>query len=382
MPPPSPFELQWLSRIDQLSAEQWDALFTDAPPFCRYAFLHALELSGCVGGQSGWMPYHLCIRRQGQIVALAPGYLKRHSYGEYVFDWSWADAYQHHGLAYYPKWISAVPFSPVTGPRLALAPGIQRQALLAAITPQLHQHGLALGLSGMQWLFPGREESLALSRQQWRQRLDIQFHWHNRGYANFEQFTDTLTARRRKAIRKERRCAEGLSIERFEGASITPALWQQFFLFYQLTYAKRSGHGGYLNQAFFDALGRTLTDNLVLIMARRGSHWLAGALYLKHQGCLYGRYWGCSEAIDDLHFELCYYQGIDYCIDHRLSRFDAGAQGEHKLRRGFEPTLTYSNHWVFQPQFDQAIAAFVDQETERVQQRLHEYRRLLPFKST
>ncbi|SDJ11680.1 hypothetical protein SAMN04488540_10550 [Ferrimonas sediminum] len=376
-----PFELEWLSRIDQLTASQWDLLFADAPPFCRYGYLNALERSGCVGGQSGWAPYHLCVRRQGQIAALAPGYLKRHSYGEYVFDWSWADAYQHHGLAYYPKWISAIPFTPVTGPRLRVAPGIQSESLLAAITPSLHHHGLSLGLSGMQWLFPRLDESQALARQQWRQRLDIQFHWHNRGYASFEQFTDTLTARRRKAILKERRCRATLTIERFEGAAITPALWQQFFRFYQLTYAKRSGHGGYLNQPFFEALGQALAENLVLIMARRGDHWLAGALYLKDKECLYGRYWGCTEAIDGLHFELCYYQGIDYCIDHGLCRFDAGAQGEHKLRRGFEPTLTYSNHLVFHPQFDEAIASFVGQETERVLQRMQVYHRQLPFKS-
>ncbi|TKB48328.1 N-acetyltransferase [Ferrimonas sediminicola] len=378
-----PFTLRWLDAIDSIEPPLWDRLFTDGQPFLRHGFLAALEASGSVGPASGWTPRHLLVETRRRVVAALPGYLKLHSYGEYVFDWSWARAYEAHGLNYYPKWMSAIPFTPVTGPRLGLAEGVDRQWLLMGLSDTLKAQGETLGLSGMQWLFPDRDLSDRLSRLGWRQRRDIQFHWHNRGYRSFNEFLARLTARKRRGILKERRGCQALVIERFEGEAITDELWRQFLACYRHTYAKRSGHIGYLNLAFFQQLSRRLPQAPLLVMAREAdqAHWFAAALYLKEDNALYGRYWGSLRGHKGLHFELCYYQGIDYCIDHGLSRFEAGAQGEHKLARGFEPHWTYSNHLLYHPLFDQAVADAVNQEQRQLDRVMALYRQALPYKA-
>ncbi|BDY05774.1 GNAT family N-acetyltransferase [Ferrimonas sp. YFM] len=378
-----PFTLKWLDAIDKIDAHSWDALFPDDQPFLRHGFLAALEVSGCVGKSSGWKPLHLLVEEEGHLVAALPGYIKLHSFGEYVFDWSWARAYEAHGLDYYPKWINAVPFTPVTGPRLGVADDVDQEWLLMTLSDSLKEQGQALGLSGMQWLFPEKALSDKLVRQGWRQRKDIQFRWHNRDYGSFDAFVSGLTARKRKNILKERKRCEDLVIERFEGDEITDDHWRQFLECYQHTYAKRSGHFGYLNLTFFRQLHRRLPNCSVLVMAREAeqSRWFAAALFLKGEDALYGRYWGSLKEHRGLHFELCYYQGIDYCIDNGLAQLDAGAQGEHKLTRGFEPNWTYSNHLLYHPLFDQAVADAVLQEHQQLRRLMKLYRSALPYKA-
>ncbi|EKE76257.1 GNAT family N-acetyltransferase [Gallaecimonas xiamenensis] len=372
--------IRFLSAIAQVPAAHWDALAQDHP-FVRHGFLAALEQSGAVGRGSGWQPQHLVLYEGDTLLAAMPLYLKQHSFGEYVFDQGWAQAYERHGLSYYPKLVAAVPFTPVTGPRLMLAKGAGQERV-AEVFAALIKHCQALGASSWHLLFPSPLQLAQLkdAMPDLAARQGVQFHWHNKGYGDFSDFLATFKARKRKTVTKERQQAQqGLTFKRLLGPEISEALWQRFYLFYRGTYLKRSGHGGYLPASFFPLLGQALGEQLLMVGAFAGEELVAASLFFKDGQCLYGRYWGCLEERDALHFECCYYQGIDYCIDRGLARFDAGAQGEHKLARGFEPVVTWSLHWLEEPAFAEAVAHFVQEEAQMLAQYRKEAAQRLPF---
>lgn len=369
------------ASIDEISQADWDRLAGQANPFLRYEFFQALEQSGCTITATGWQPCHLVFRVDGQIAGLAPAYLKTHSMGEYVFDWAWADAYQRHGLNYYPKLLIAIPFTPSQGPRLLLDPLLRNRFgdgglrdLLDTLITRLDAHSWHL-------LFPNAADQALLGHTDELHRIGCQFHWHNREYGNFEDFLWQLTSRKRKSIRRERRqvAEQGISFRRFHGRDIPDHVLTAFHVFYQATYLKR-GQRPYLNQSFFERVRTNLSEHLYLIIAVRDGEMIAGALFLRGEDTLYGRYWGCLDEYNHLHFETCYYQGIELAIELGLQRFDAGAQGEHKLVRGFEPVLTHSWHGVRHPGFREAIAAFVQDEAEQVEGYFQESLTLLPFR--
>jgi hypothetical protein len=316
-------------------------------------------------------------------VALLPLYLKQHSYGEYVFDWSWADAYERHGLAYYPKLLSAIPYTPATGPRLCSSKTLDA-ALCNEVVTVLQQHANTVGASSLHWLFPEPTACQQLSQAGLAARMGVQFHWFNHGFSSFDDFVSSFSSRKRKNLLKERRrvAEQGLLLERRLGTQTTAGDWQRFHYFYQLTYAKRSGHGGYLPAEFFTELATTMPEQLLLVSAQYQGETVAAALNFIGNDTLYGRYWGCSHDFEYLHFEACYYQGIEFCIEHGLSRFDPGAQGEHKIQRGFTPVRTWSNHWLAHPDFAAAVDDFLDRDRIASEQYLRQASELLPFKNS
>jgi predicted N-acyltransferase len=370
---------RFVESINVVEPAQWNAVLLSQYPFLRHEFLYALERSGATTRDSGWQVQHLLLEQGGQLVGHLPLYLKYHSYGEYVFDWSWADAYRGNGLAYYPKLLSAIPYTPATGPRLSLLPAFDvpevREQVMRELLQRCEQQASSLHI-----LFPGQgEETLwgGLSR-----RVAAQYHWFNRDYADFDAFLDEFSSRKRKSLRRERRrvVEQGITLRCIEGADINESLWTFFYHCYQMTYAKRSGHGGYLNESFFREVGTKMPDNLLMVLAERDGRPVAAALNFKDGQTLYGRYWGCLEELECLHFEACYYQGIDYCIRNGLQRFDPGAQGEHKISRGFEPVETCSRHWVVDERFRTAIDNFLREETVSMAAYIEDARELLPFK--
>lgn len=382
MPETKPLEVRFLLSITELPRQQWNALIGSDYPFLRHEFLALLESTGCTDRESGWQACHATLYRGGQLIALMPLYLKSHSYGEYVFDWSWADAWRRHGLAYYPKLVTAVPFTPATGPRLCLAAGEDSATIYPLVLQAIQQLAREQGASSWHLLFPEQEEAEKLALAGTALRVASQFHWLNRGYSSFEDFLNRFNSRKRKSLKRERRrvAEQGIEMRVLEGEQITPADWERFYLFYQMTYAKRSGHGGYLNREFFLGLAAAIPEHCVLVMAYRAQHAVAGALYFRSTNTLYGRYWGCEQELDCLHFEACYYQGIEYCIQHGLQRFDPGAQGEHKIQRGFTPVRTWSNHWIADPGFADAIEDFTQRERREIDHYIARASTYLPFK--
>lgn len=383
-------QIHFIDSIHQLAASDWDALCPQDYPFVRHAFLAALEDSASTTAAQGWQPQHLLIYQNQQLIAALPGYVKTHSYGEYVFDWAWADAYRRYGKHYYPKWISAIPFTPCYGVRLLQAAHLDsatQAQLWPTIINALNIYANDKGLSSWHCLFPTAAESDQLTQSGIAQRLGCQFHWHNNQYRNFDDFVAQMNSRKRKNILKERKQvnAQGFLFHVKTGVDLQPEDWDIFYQLYRNTYRKRSGHAGYLTAEFFQLLGKNLPDNVVLITATKPSGIdpkavIAASLYLRDATTLYGRYWGCFEEYDFLHFETCYYQGIDYAIAQDLSRFDGGAQGEHKIARGFVPTITYSNHWITDPEFRHAINHFIAQEAEGIKHYAQQASELLPFK--
>jgi predicted N-acyltransferase len=377
-------EASFVAGIDAVAASEWNALAGSSEPFLRHEFLSALEASGSVGGDSGWQPHHLLLREPAgnRLLAALPCYLKSHSWGEYVFDWAWAEAYQRARKPYYPKLLSAVPFTPATGPRLLLAPGQSHAQLLPRVLEAVRAETARRRLSSWHLLFPEPALADACAGSGLLHRRGVQYHWFNRGYRDFADFLDAFQSRKRKQLRRERRTVaeQDLVIERLVGRAIDTATWDCFYRFYQLTYAKRSGHGGYLEREFFHRLGAAMPERLLLVIARRNGVPVAGALNVIGDDTLYGRYWGCSEEHAQLHFELCYYQGIEFCIERGLARFDAGAQGEHKLARGFEPVLTDSFHHIENTAFREAIADFLAREQRAMRRYQHEAAAALPFR--
>ncbi|MET1046940.1 MAG: GNAT family N-acetyltransferase [Hyphomicrobium sp.] len=363
-----------VSSIATLDAEQWDACANPEPatfnPFVSHAFLKALEDSRTVGRQTGWLPRHLVINDDaGNISAAAPAYVKSHSQGEYVFDHGWADAYMQAGGRYYPKLQIAVPFTPVPGPRLLVKPGVRANSdeqVLAAASVEVARQG---GLSSVHLTFLDAAVASRLKALGFLIRVGQQFHWQNQGYATFDDFLATLASRKRKAVRKEREAAlaPGIAIERISGKDITEDHWDAMFAFYVDTGNRKWGRP-YLNRTFFSLLGETMADRCLLVFAKREGRYIAGALNLIGGDCLFGRYWGTIEHHPALHFEICYYQAIDYAITHNLPRVEAGAQGEHKLARGYLPVETHSAHWIADPSLRRAVERFLLQEREAVAQ--------------
>ena len=373
-------ELEICSSIKDIHKDQWHNWFGSDYPFLRYDFLKGLEETGCTNANTGWQPCHLILREGDTVIGVAPGFLKDHSYGEYVFDWAWADAWQRHGLQYYPKLVTAAPFTPATGPRLWLNPEVDSAA--AKLVSAVQQFCEQKGLSGWHVLFTERSQGAQLDALGLHPRQTTQFHWFNRGYASFDDFLAMFSSRKRKNLKKERARVreQGLTLETKSGDAITSADWSFFHHCYQTTYAKRSGHGGYLSRRFFTDTCPTLGDAVVMVVARKNDQPVAAALYFRSNNTLFGRYWGCLQEYEFLHFEACYYQGIEYCIANGLEHFDPGAQGEHKIQRGFEPILTRSSHWIVESGFDEAIAHFCARECEQVQGYRDDARTLLPFR--
>lgn len=358
------FDIRFHHSINELAPSAWDALAVDAGPFLQHAFLAALEDSGSVGAGTGWQPHHVAVRRKGEEAPclVMPLYIKSHSRGEYVFDWAWADAWSRFGLSYYPKLVTAVPFTPSTGPRVLARSGML-ETLSVLVLRRVREEMERLGASSWHVLFPDAGHVEPLRQQGLVLRRSSQFHWFNRQYADFDDFLSTFNSRRRKNVRKERRSVEqaGVRCHHFTGDRIDEALWDRFYQYYQQTYAER-GMQGYLSRRFFSLLGSLMPGSVLLVMAEQEGDWIAGALYLQDDRRLYGRYWGAEVEIPGLHFEVCYYQGIEHCIRRGLECFDAGAQGEHKLARGFEPVRTASLHWIEDERFRDAIRQFCEEE--------------------
>ncbi|MGB1139773.1 MAG: GNAT family N-acetyltransferase [Halioglobus sp.] len=358
------FTAEFLLGLGNITAERWNALAGTDYPFLRHEFLHGLEQTGCVSAETGWQPFHLALHRDDQLAAVMPLYLKSHSYGEYVFDWSWADAWRQNGLAYYPKLLSAIPFTPATGPRLCTAESEDERLCLDAALQAVRALASDKDLSSWHYLFPTEDISEHLLSLGLPRREATQFHWFNDGFKDFDDFLATFNSRKRKSLKRERRIVaeQGLRLDTMTGAQISDEAWEKFYHFYQLTYAKRSGHGGYLTRDFFLDTAAGMGDQVVMVLAYHGADAVAGALYFRSSDTLYGRYWGCEREYDCLHFEACYYRGIEYCIEQGLSRFDPGAQGEHKIQRGFRPVTTWSNHWIADPRLAEAVADFTRRE--------------------
>lgn len=386
---------QFHSSIKTISAPAWDALWPSDYPFTQHAFLSALEDSNSVDSgtshKTGWQPYHLTLSQGSRCVAAMPLYIKIHSYGEYVFDWSWADAYARTGLDYYPKIVNAIPFTPASGPRIGFDPELtseERTSLLNRMLGQVQSFAEENQMSSFHCLFPDASTSALFNKHSGQsenvlaRRSGYQFHWFNEGYENFEHFLQSFSSRKRKNIKKERKVAQshGLEIKMLEASAMQEKDWQDFYLLYQHTYLKRSGHGGYLGLDFFQHVAQALPKQVLLAAVRNEDSLVAGALFFRDQSTLYGRYWGSKLPLDQLHFEACYYQGIDYAIAQKIHRFDPGAQGEHKIQRGFTPISTCSYHQLYLRDFQFAVSEFVEQEARHVDAYIAECRESLPFK--
>jgi len=363
--------------VAEFDPADWDSCAGADNPFLSHAFLSALELSGSAAGPTGWQPVPIAIDgSDGRPAAIMPAYLKSHSQGEYVFDHSWAAAYERAGGAYYPKLQIAVPFTPVPGRRLlARDPALAPALIAAAETLVRNNH-----LSSAHATFIAEEEVPLFEQAGWLVRADLQFHWHNRGYRSFDDFLAALSARKRKAIRKERASAlPGLEVEHVTGAAIEERHWDAFWAFYQDTGSRKWGRP-YLTRTFFSMLGETMADRLLLIFATRGGLPIAGALNLIGANCLYGRYWGAIEEVPNLHFEICYYQAIEAAIARGLARVEAGAQGPHKLSRGYAPVATWSAHHIADPRLRDAVASYLDAERPAVLREIQELDEMTPFR--
>ncbi|MDT4291547.1 GNAT family N-acetyltransferase [Methylomonas sp. MO1] len=374
-------EVKQIDSMAQIDAADWNQLCGLDYPFLRHEFLSALEQSAAVCPQTGWEATHLLVIDNQKLQAALPLYSKTHSWGEYVFDQQWAQAYQQHGLAYYPKLVSAIPFTPCQGQRLLFAPEADQTAVCALLFGFIQQLAELRGVSSWHCLFPEHSQLEQLKSLGLSVREGVQFQWFNRNYATFSDFLQTLSADKRKMIKRERRrvAEQGIQMQRIAGPDVSDAQWQVFFRFYALTYLKRSSEP-YLNPAFFKQIAQTMPEQLMLVLAIKDDTYVGAALSFIGANTLYGRYWGCQAEYNALHFEACYYQGLDYCIEHGLARFDSGAQGEHKISRGFEPVTTYSAHWLKDAGFAKAVAQFVDREKQAIQHYKQDAASYLPFK--
>lgn len=365
-------KLQIARRISEFDADHWNRLEQGGNPFLSHAFLQGLEDSGSVSEDTGWEACHVALIDGAYDPAIpaaaAPLYLKYHSWGEYVFDWAWADAYHRAGLEYYPKLLCAVPFTPVTGPRLLIAPDHPRpDAMREALSSAMVRLAGDSGVSSLHVLFTTGPDNEALSRTGLMRRTGNQFHWCNRKFDDFGHYLASFTAAKRKKIRRERRRVResGICMEVLTGPELKAEHWDAMYRFYRITVQSHGAHP-YLNRAFFDYLQTRMADQVVMVLARQGTRYVGGALNVVGGNAMYGRYWGADAYYDGLHFEACYYQPIEYCIRQGLARFEAGAQGEHKLSRGLLPATTYSAHWLKDPRFRHAVADFLHAESEQV----------------
>ena len=371
-----------VSSLSEIGQVAWDGLLAqqeEANPFLSYAFLHALHESGSASPESGWQPQYIALYDGDTLAAALPLYVKGHSYGEYVFDWAWADAYGRHGLDYYPKLLSAVPFTPVAGPRLLAVDDAARAALIAVLNATQR----ATEVSSTHILFPPEAHARQLQEAGFMLRSGVQFHWLNPGYASFDEFLATLEQKKRKNIRAERRkvAQAGVTLRRVRGADATDADWKLFNRCYRHTYAAHHSTP-YLNLDFFRRIGSSMPDNILLVIAEREGRAIAASLVIHSADTLYGRYWGELEHVPCLHFEAAYYQPLEFCIEQGIKTFEGGAQGEHKMARGFLPTRTYSAHWLAHPSFADAIERFLEREAGGIDEYMSELNERNPFKGS
>jgi len=433
------FTLDIRSTLDAITAEQWNALNTDGNPFVRYEFLYGLEATDCLGAETGWYPQYFLLwqtndasestddSENGELVAAMPAYVKTHSYGEFVFDWAWADAYHRHGDDYYPKMICAVPFTPATGPRLLIRDDQPFDAIVDVLVKTACQYANERKFSSLHWLFTSPKDCRALCGDSERlltgeldlhhdpalaenssdnqadkqadnqaqgddsvpllRRMDCQYHWRNQGYQSFDDFLQRCTAKRRKTLRRERRYVTdaGIRLERRLGGSLTDQEWGWAHEFYVSTFDAKWGNPS-LTREFFTRMGETFGDSTLVVFAydpndEQPDTPVAASIMFQGGNCLYGRYWGCRKEHHCLHFEACYYQGIEHCIENNITRFEPGAQGEHKITRGFVPTLTESVHYIAHPGFRDAIQRYLAEEKIHVRERCTGLADLLPFRS-
>jgi predicted N-acyltransferase len=374
-------DLSVVPRITDLPEAEWSALDGTGQPFVAYAFLAVLEQTHCVGEDSGWHPQHVVLRDETRRLAAAvPLYVKQHSWGEFVFDWSWAQAYRRAGLDYYPKLLSAVPYTPVSGPRLLVRGGLDAAAVQQTLATALRELAADNGLSGAHVNFTLPDEQQALERAGFMRREDCRFRWQNRGYRDFDDFLDGFRADKRKKLRRERRrvAESGITFRTLHGGEIDAALWGNVFAFSERTFLAH-GNAHYLNAEFFEQIGRRMPGSVVVMLAEQRNAPIAAAVFVRGADELYGRYWGASRHEDCLHFEACYYQGIDYCIREGLAAFDPGTQGEHKLARGFGPSLTTSAHWLANEEFARAVSLYLERERTAMAAYIESAREHLPF---
>ena len=383
---PEHYQLEILDSLADISALEWNVILPpDAGPFLKYEFLSSLEKTGCVGPNTGWQVAHLILRDANQIIGAMPLYLKQHSYGEFVFDWSWAQAYEQRGLQYYPKALCAIPFTPVQGSRILSAPGLDSHQIEQILITGLKNVVIHNQLSSAHVLFPYATEAKELESQGFMLRDSVQFHWHNHAYQNFDHFLSTLTMKRRKNIRREREQVnkESITFRHIPGGQASDADWKFFYRCYENTYLEHQS-SPYLNEAFFKLLAKRMPENVHLIIAQRNEAPIAASMLVidKASSKVYGRYWGAIEYIPCLHFETAYYQAIEYCIEHHIQTFEGGAQGEHKMARGFLPTTIQSAHFMAVPTFSKAVQHFLDREHQGIAAYVDELAEHSPLKST
>ncbi len=375
-------QIETCDALANVAASDWNALGDGSNPFVRHEFLCALETHGCVAPEHGWHPYHLLLKDDDEnLIAAAPAYIKTNSYGEFVFDFAWAEAYERSGGNYYPKLIFAIPFTPATGPRLLVREDHDYAecagAIFNAAMAIVKQHKW----SSVHWLFPFKDDAESMAAAGYMLRTGCQYIWSNDNYRDFNDFLSRCTSKKRKNLKRERKrvAEQGVSLEVMHGNELNARDWQQVMGFYLDTFNRKWGTPT-LNHKFFLEIGQTMGEQIIIVFASHNEERVACSVMFKGSDTLYGRYWGCKEEFHSLHFEACYYQGIDYCIKHGLSRFEPGAQGEHKIGRGFVPTLTWSTHFLTHEAFSNAVQNFLEQERPMMQQRCEELHALLPFK--
>jgi len=374
-------QAEFKDTIDAIEPSAWNTLTGADHPFLRHEFLVAIEASGSVGPGTGWLPCHATLYDEGRLIAAMPMYKKTDSWGEFVFDFAWANAYQQAGLNYYPKLVSAIPFTPVTGPRLLTSPKYEFATLAGTLTDATQQFAKAEGISSWHILFPQQQEHKILAGHGLMLRKDCQFHWHNRGYSTFDDFLSELRSVKRKKLRRERRriAESGITFHWLGGAELTTDLWHDIMPLYASSFLRR-GRAPYLNEEFFTAVTASMPEQVLVILAKHQNEPIASAICFRSDDTLYGRYWGSSARYHSLHFETCYYQGIEYCIANGMQHFEPGTQGEHKISRGFEPTETWSAHWLSHPQFADAVDAYLDRERTYTDDYIETVRDHIPFR--
>ena len=377
-------QISIIGNLSEVGAEEWNVLVHADNPFARHEFLIAMEHHDAVGKTFGWYPQYLIVRDNGKLVGAAPMYLKDNSYGELVFDWAWADAYQRSGFAYYPKLVVAIPYTPATGQRLLVHPESDYQTIAQAMINAATEHAQNLNVSSLHWLFTNEQDTALFQNQSdYMLRLGCQFHWHNQGYQSFDDYLSHFSSSKRKKIRQERRRVQdqGITLEVLRGDEASQEQWEIYHRFYNSTFDRKYGYATF-SQEFFLEIARTMPRNIVLVLAKHQNEYVAGAFNVRGSETLFGRHWGCSQEFHSLHFEACYYQGLEYCIRNGLQRFEPGAQGEHKIARGFLPAKTWSAHWIADERFQTPIRQFVNHELKGMEHYIAELHEHSPFKSS
>ncbi|GMR16540.1 MAG: GNAT family N-acetyltransferase [Gammaproteobacteria bacterium] len=374
--------IKTIDSLHDVPANDWNVLAGQQFPFARYEFLIALENNGAVGKEFGWLTHFFLAYKNDKLIGALPLYIKFNSYGEFVFDWAWADAYQQNHIRYYPKLVTAIPYTPATGPRLLIQDNERYHEIADALINSVLSFAEKSHISSFHCLFTNKKDTEYFNKNpRFMMRLGCQFHWSNNDYQNFDNYLNKLTSKKRKQIKRERRIVreQNIKFEILNGFTATDFHWDVYHRFYENTFERKSGMPT-LSKNFFKEIARTMPDNIVLVLAKYQDEYVASAFNLQGTDTLYGRHWGCSEEFDNLHFEACYYQGLEYCINNGLKHFEPGAQGEHKIARGFMPTPTWSAHWIAHPQFSQSISNFLSHEKQGMLHYIEKLNEHSPFK--